>query len=146
MEQELPRFRRKLALIQTLFASTLMLATGCGTGAIYPVHGQIVDRAGNPVDGLKGGTVEFESMDKKGGAHGAIDEKSNFSLSTESPGDGAHVGKHRVLIMRPRGASPEMPNPPVVDPKYEKQETTDLYVTVEPRRNTIKLEVDLAKK
>lgn len=123
----------------------VIAAAGCGTKNIYPVSGQIVDKNGNPVIGLKDGSVEFESLDHKASANGRIDEKGNFRLSTEAPGDGAVFGKHRVQIMRPRG-SPETPTPPVVDLKYEDQKTTDLFVTIEKRSNVIKLEVDLFKK
>jgi hypothetical protein len=136
---------RPLAVHAAFFVLAMLLA-GCGTSGIYAVRGQIVDKNGNPVETLKGGAIAFEHLDKKGGAHGTIDEKGRFTLSTERPGDGAYEGKHKVVITRPRGASPEMPNPPVVALKYESSTTTDLFVMVEPRSNDLKLEVELAKK
>lgn len=132
--------------VHAVFCVVAMVLAGCGTSGIYAVRGQIVDKNGNPVEALKGGTVAFEHMDKKGGAHGTIDDKGKFTLSTERPGDGAYQGKHKVVITRPRGASPEMPTQPVVALKYESSETTDLFVTVEPKTNDLKLEVELAKK
>jgi hypothetical protein len=135
----------KLIAMQAVFCALLVVMTGCGTRGIYPVRGQIVDRNGTPVAGLKGGSVAFASMDKKGESHGSIDEKGNFTLSTETPGDGAYAGKHRVTIMRPQSGG-DVRTPAVIDPKYEDPATTDLLVTVEPRSNNLKLEVDLAKK
>jgi hypothetical protein len=121
-----------------------MLLTGCGEKTIYPVRGQIVDRAGNPIAGLRGGAVEFESVDTKSSANGSVDEQGNFRLTTSSPGDGAHVGKQRVSISRPY-FGPERPAPFVIDPKYEKFETSGLEILVEPKENVIQLKVELVK-
>jgi hypothetical protein len=121
-----------------------MLAAGCGQKSVYPVRGQIVDAAGNPIAGLKGGAVEFESVDVKSSANGSIDEQGNFRLTTSSPGDGAHVGKQRVAITRPY-FGPERPAPFVIDPKYEKFETSGLEAVVEPKENVIQFKVELFK-
>jgi len=118
------------------------MAAGCGQRLVYPVKGQIVDKQGNPVQGLKGSVVEFESLDHKASANGVVDEKGEFKLSTNAQGDGAHVGRQRVAIIRPYiGADRESPH--VIDPKYEKFETSGLTITIEPKTNVIKLEVDL---
>ena len=131
--------RRRIGLI--LLALTI-LSAGCAQRVIYPVRGQIVDKAGNPVAGMKGSTVEFDCLDAKSSANGVVDENGAFQLSTQTVGDGAHIGQHRVAILRlERG--PDIQVPHVLDPKYEKFETSGLNVTVEPRDNSIKLEVDL---
>jgi hypothetical protein len=122
-----------------------VLAAGCGKKEIYPVSGQIIDKDGNPVIGMKGGAVEFESLEAKTSANGSIDEQGNFRLTTLNPGDGAHLGKHQVAITRPY-YGPERPAPHVIDPKYEKYQTSGLEIVVEPKNNQIKLTVDLYKK
>lgn len=120
----------------------MILGAGCGQRLIYPVKGQIVDKAGNPVPGMKGSTVEFDCLDAKSSANGVVDENGAFQLSTKVVGDGAHVGKHRVAILRlDRG--PDVQVPHVIDPKYEAFETSGLTASVEPRDNSIKLEVDV---
>ena len=122
----------------------VFLAAGCGTRLVYPVSGQIVDKEGKPVTGIKGGAVEFESLDHQASANGAIDEDGKFRLTTLTPGDGAHLGKNRVLITRPY-FGPEQPAPHVIHPKYQKYQTSGLVVEVEPKNNQITLTVDLAK-
>ena len=130
------------------FVIGLFLAVGtfgCSERKIFPVSGQIVDRAGNPITTMKGGAVEFESLDHKSSANGSIDENGNFKLTTKNPGDGAHVGKNRVLIMRPYIGA-DQPSPHVLHPRYESQEATDLFVDVEPKDNVVTLTVDRYKK
>jgi hypothetical protein len=124
---------------------SITLLAGCGKRTIYPVSGQIVDKQGNPIPGIKGYSVEFKSLDNPTvSASGAADDKGNFKLGTETPGDGAYLGKHQVIIVGPRSAD-ERARPQVIDPKYESFETSGLTATVEPKSNVIKLEVELYK-
>lgn len=128
-------------------AMAILLATavvGCAKRDIYPVRGQIVDPDGNPITALKGGAVEFEAVDGKTSANSSIDEQGGFRLTTMTPGDGAHVGKNRVVITR-RYVGPETPVPHVILPKYEKYETSGLEVVVEPKDNVIAIKVELNK-
>jgi len=125
-----------------LAASTL---TGCAERKIYPVSGQIVDPDGNPVTEIKGAAIEFESLDFKASANSSIDENGNFSLTTQTAGDGAHVGKNRVAIIRAY-VGPENPVPHVIHPKYEKFETSGLEITVEPKTNVLRIPVEWAKR
>jgi hypothetical protein len=119
----------------------VVLAAGCGNKGIYPVSGQLVDPDGKPITGMKGGAVELEGVDVKASANGSIDEEGRFRITTEKPGDGAHLGKHKVAITRPY-YGPEQPAPHVIQPKYESLETSGLEITVEPRSNVIKLTVE----
>lgn len=123
----------------------LLLVAGCGERQVYPVRGQIVDRQGNPVTGLKDGSVQFENLENKSSAHGVIDDKGEFRLSTNTPGDGARPGKHRVAIL-PVDRGSDIKAPKVIDPKYESFETSGLTETVEKKDNVIKIQVDLYKK
>ena len=119
----------------------LLLLFGCGQKTIYPVSGQLIDPDGKPITGMAGGAVEFEATDVKSSANGSIDENGRFTLTTERPGDGAHVGVHRVAITRPY-TSPDTPAPYVVHPKYESFATSGLVVNVEPKTNEVTLKVE----
>jgi hypothetical protein len=129
------------------FFSALVLAcavAGCSQKQIYPVHGRIVDMRGEEIKGLKGGAVEFQALDAKMSANGAIEEDGSFTLTTKHPGDGAHLGRQRIAITRPY-FGPERPAPYVIAPKYEKFETSGLETTIEPHSNEILLKVELYK-
>ena len=123
----------------------LALASGCAKQTVYPVSGTIVDTDGNPIPELIGGAVEFESLEGKSSANSSIDDKGKFRLTSKTPGDGAEVGKNRVVITR-RYIGPENPVPHVILPKYEKYETSGLEVTVEPKNNVIELKVERVKR
>jgi hypothetical protein len=116
------------------------VSAGCNAKPIYPVRGRIVDPEGKAITGLKGGAVEFEAVDVKASANGPIEEDGTFRLTTERPGDGAHLGRHRVAITRPY-FGPEKPAPYVIDPKYERFDTSGLDVTVGPKDNEVRLVV-----
>lgn len=135
-------FAAKNTALAVIFSGLLL---GCGNRTIYPVRGQLVDTDGNPVKELVNGSVEFDGAGSKTSANSSIAEDGTFKLTTASPGDGAHLGKHRVAITRPY-KGPENPVPPVIDTKYEKFETSGLEVTVEPKDNDVKLTVQRVKK
>lgn len=128
-----------------LGTALLVLAGGCSGEGLYPVEGQIVDAHGQPIAELEDGTVEFEALEAPVSAIGDIDEEGYFRMTTKRPGDGAVLGKHRVLIMQPSVAADE-PVVQVIDPKYHAYATSGLEVTVEPKRNKIRLPVERAKK
>jgi len=117
------------------------LLLGCAQKNIYPVHGQVVDPEGKPISGMKGAAIEFQSLEAKLSANASVDDNGRFHLTTDSPGDGAHIGKHRVAIIRPY-LGPETPAAHVIDPKYERFDTSGLEVTVEPKDNRIQLKVE----
>ena len=71
---------------------------------VYPVNGKVVFENGEPL--TTGGVVLCESLDTLSDdmaimARGKIREDGTFELSTFADGDGAVVGKHRVLVSRP---------------------------------------------
>jgi hypothetical protein len=105
------------------------------------VEGQLVDPEGNPITGMQGGSVEFEALDAKASANGPIDENGRFRLTTRKPGDGAHLGRHRVAISRPY-VGPERPVPHVILPRYEDVEKSGLEVVVEAKSNNLTLTVE----
>ena len=95
---------------------TALLLAGCGEQNIYPVEGRILDTEGKAIPGLNGATVEFESLEAKVSASGAIQEDGSFRLTTKRSGDGAWLGKHRVLIAR-HYPNPDTPTPRAIPPR-----------------------------
>ena len=78
-----------LAFAQILGGLLLLALAGCGPRLLYPVEGQLLDKAGNPVTAMKGGSIEFQSREQKMSSSGSIDENGKFRLSTATPNDGA---------------------------------------------------------
>lgn len=121
--------------------------------SVRPVPKQLLHNTLRPQTGkvkeettLKGCSVEFDSLEAKKSATGTIDEHGKFRMTTQRPGDGAWLGKHRVLITRPETETDARPKPRIILEKYEKFETSQLNATVERQANTIKLEVERVKK
>ena len=118
---------------------------GCGgTRTIFPVDGKITDMDGQPIPGLGGHTVEFDSLDAKSSAIGPVREDGSFRMTTTREGDGAWVGKQRVLISRP-GSDTDAPPPRVIAAKYEEFATSELTIVVKPESNHLTLKVQKAK-
>jgi hypothetical protein len=126
-------------------ALLLLAAAGCGPRTLYPVRGRLVFPDGSPVTGLAGAAIEFEPVagEPKVGARGEIDGEGRFVMTSERPGDGALLGKHRVLIERVF-LDPERMAPRVLAEKYERFDTSGLEVTVEPKTNEVRLTVEPA--
>jgi len=122
----------------------LLGATGCGK-KYYPVSGQVLFKDGTP---LAGGWVFFQPVDPsvKTGSQGEIQADGTFQLMTEIKGDGVPEGRYRVAVKPPLAAKREGKNlpPPVIDPRYENPETSDLEFTVtrDPAHNVFPIKVD----
>lgn len=124
----------------------LILALGVGgcSSGLYPVQGKVKYSDGEDAKELAGGLVEFESVEGKNSARGEIRPDGSFEMTTERPGDGVWAGKHKVVVSG-KMPEPDKPRPPrVIDPRFEKYETSGLEVTVEPKKNQITLTVDRA--
>src|SRR5436305_3689968 len=80
--------------------AVLASLAGCGPAKYYPVTGKILDISGNPIDGLEGAQVEFESRELETSSVGQIQSDGGFRMYTEAPGDGVMPGTYRVLIAR----------------------------------------------
>ena len=108
-----------------------LVLSGCGTG-VAPVRGKLVYPDGSPATDLKNAQVVFEGVgaDGKGySAAGTIDETGHFVLTTEKTGDGAVLGKNKVLVY-PYIPDPERPPPKILDPKFEAFATSGLAADV----------------
>ena len=112
--------------------------SGCGPGhpQTYPVRGKVVFDDGAPLDE---GFIGFESTPASGlpiNARGAVGSDGTFMLSTFGDGDGAVVGKHRVLVRAQRQKFDDFEGnwefipEPVIHPRFESYETSGLEFTV----------------
>jgi hypothetical protein len=131
-----------------VFAAVLLSALGCGSGRrTYPVDGKIEFADGGPAKELAGGSVEFDLIDGKTTARGAITKEGTFRLTTYQPDDGALPGRHRVLI-KPPVLTHDAKGPPtdIMDRRYQTFQTSGLEATVDEKSNDITLKIERAKK
>jgi hypothetical protein len=131
-----------------LLSASLALA-GCNSHRTYRVDGTVKFKDGGDVARLKGYTVSCEAISpgpdgKMPSATGEIDAEGKFQLSTNATNDGAYPGKHRVALTPPIpfGDAPAAPN--VIAAKYKDLNTSDLKITVEPKRTAVTLELEPA--
>src|SRR5262245_26129388 len=113
--------RRLKYLDALLVGSSLIFLAGCGESrkeGLAPVTGQIT-YGGQPVPA---GQVLFYPADGKRRSSGAINQ-GKYELTSKNPGDGALIGKHKVVIegtetppvlpdVDAPGAVPPTPKPP----------------------------------
>jgi hypothetical protein len=116
---------------------------GCSSGQkpTYPVKGQLAWEDGSPAKELSGGMVIFQCDAEQMSARASIDPEGGFVLGTYTLSDGAVTGKHKVSIAQPAAETGEYRPLEIVDRRYESMGTTDLEVTIEPKRNDIVLKV-----
>lgn len=120
-------------------AALALVFAGCGGGQerTAQVNGKVTYN-NNPVTH---GTVTF--VPESGGppATGEIKPDGSFSMTTYSSGDGAVLGKHKVVIVAMEdmeGKLPEARNPtppPIVPAKYTSPSTTPLTTEVKDEDN-----------
>lgn len=133
--------RHNLPMV-ALLAFLSAALTGCGSDSFKtaPVKGKIIFN-GKPVPQ---GTVMFVPVTPGPTATGQINSDGTYSLTTFKKGDGAVLGKHKVVVdaknelpaVFPPGADPPTP-PPIVPDKYISHATTDLVAEVHDGDNTL---------
>lgn len=147
-------FYKRIATIGTLAALCSIMGCGDDRFAVYPVSG-VVTYNGAPMMG--GGSIAFVSMgDQKGkNAGGEIDELGNYTLYTNSPGDGSMAGEFRVVITQvveeepestPDGTTPPPPRPPVplekrIPAKYSDFQKSPLKAVVKKEKNELNFDL-----
>jgi hypothetical protein len=91
-----------------LLAGLVMLLAGCSGQA---TTGQVTGKVTHNGEAVTGGVVTFAPTGGTVGkpATGEISSDGTYSLSTYEPGDGAAVGRHRVLFAPPVPETPEQP-------------------------------------
>ena len=142
------RMSKLCALV--LVAATAAVVCGCGGGDLptYPVSGKVVFEDGQPL--TTGGVVLCESVDTRSegmgiNSRGKINEDGTYELFTFERGDGAVVGKHRVLVRAQRDADDYLKRGiiprPVVDERFEAYETSGLELNVDEGENEFQIVV-----
>ena len=126
-------------------ALALLLCSGCDGKGVYPVTGKVVYPDGAAATDLAGFTVNLESAELKVGANGEVQPDGTFSVGTYDVADGALPGKYKACITPPFSMAP-VPPPPIIDPKYGDPDNSGLVVNVEPKPNSITLEVQRFKR
>lgn len=127
-------------------AAMALFVTGCGGSAVkcVPVQGQVTVK-GKPAAGA---VVVFHPMNAVGDLeklrpYATVDEQGNFSVSCNTPGDGAPPGEYRVTIAWEVGAAksadPESAEfvPDRLNGKYSKPETSGLTATINATSNQL---------
>src|SRR5262245_55567471 len=134
----------------TLLGLVALWCAGCDSGkTIYPTTGTVTFQDGTP---LRAGTVSFQTMEKGTefrSARGDIHEDGKFTMTTLKAGDGAPLGKNRVIVNGPVDRAPRGPNyapPPVgqkVNKKFASYDTSELEFTVtkDASQNNFKITV-----
>jgi len=117
------------------------LTQGCGSKSEGPAAAQTVTAKGTLTAGgkpLAHYRVTFVP-DSNLPASSTTDENGKFTLGTNSPGDGAVAGRHKVTVVfvgPPDAPTPDMENykplkaPVEIPRKQQSAETTDLVVEV----------------
>jgi hypothetical protein len=83
-----------------LLGFALVLGLGCGSGKFAPVSGTVTMN-GKP---LAGALVIFSPIAREGsidagpGSSGKTNDKGEYTLTSDTGGTGAFVGKHRVSV------------------------------------------------
>lgn len=130
---------RRIPTCGVLVVITLVLA-GCGGSKIRtaPVNGKVTYK-NKPVPY---GTVTF--IPESGGppATGEIQPDGTFRMTTVTSGDGAIIGKHKVVIVAMEDMGDRLPEernptpPPIVPTKYTSPATTPLTTEVKDGDNS----------
>jgi hypothetical protein len=131
-----------------LCCATLLAALGgCARGP-YAVAGKVViEGEPGPTPELKDYLVTLQSVSAPIGANGTVQEDGSFTVGTHQAGDGAMPGRYKVSIMSPIPSSPEESRArSILDPKYERFETSGLEVEIKPQRNDVTLTVQRRRK
>ena len=124
-------------------AFCLTINGGCSSAGLYSVTGKVTDEAGQPIEGLTGSEVSFEGGSSS--SVGEIKADGSFTLYTNKPGDGVPPGDYKVYFPRRRIDS-EREAPQSIAAKFEKPETSNLEVKVEPKSNRFEFKVTRAGK
>jgi hypothetical protein len=141
----LPRTRDARGIRRLRWAGGLVLVAsaamaGCSrsdalpTYQVYDVKGKVLLADGTP---LNGGLITFVPKgDLPVSPSGEIGPDGTFSIVTGGSGQGAPAGEYKVRIETPQ--IPRAKNKkPVVPPKYNDEDSSDLAVTVRAESNQL---------
>jgi hypothetical protein len=130
-----------MSLLRFVFVAVifvlLVLTNGCGNNYI-PCGGKVTFDDGTP---LTKGTIRFTSSNLM--ATGIIQSDGTFTLTTLKEGDGLPTGEYSVSIIE---AAEETIDPvtsyvisskPLIDQKFEENETSNIRYSVKPETKEI---------
>ena len=152
MVQEIQRIMtirsKQLALVASAIMSCVCgsVFVGCDSRpTTYPVSGKIVWKGGEPARELNGGFVTLDSIELMVSALGPIGPDGTFKLGTFEESDGVPAGEYKVAVSRApaleeSGAWIPLPR------RYESIGSSDLSLTVEPKANSVTLELERAER
>jgi hypothetical protein len=132
-----------------VLAAAVLPLVGCGSNQMKTavVRGTVTYN-GKPVPN---GTVLFVP-DSGPTATGEIGSDGSYRLTTYRKGDGAVLGKHKVMVVAVEDMTNRLPEqrnplpPPIVPMKYTSLATTDLRAEVKDQDNTIDFNLEDDKK
>jgi hypothetical protein len=124
-----------------LLGGILALVGGCLRSGYYPVSGRVVDKDGKPIPELESWQIIFSLEEGVTSSEGELRADGSFEAYTFRPRDGVPPGDYRVYLPR-RHLDPERAAPAVLEPIYERPETSPLHATVEPKRNYFEFQVE----
>jgi hypothetical protein len=132
-----------------VLATSVLPLVGCGSNRMKTaVVRDTLTYNGKPVPN---GTISF--IPESGPtATGEIGSDGSYRLTTYRKGDGAVLGKHKVIVVAMEDMSGKLPEarnplpPPIVPVKYTSLATTDLRAEVKDQDNTIDFNLEDDKK
>lgn len=124
--------------VKIVFLLSVLSLLGCGEPRYFPVTGIVVDENGTPLKELSGATIVFDAVGQAVSAVGEIEDDGRFSLTSEVADDGCLPGEHRVTVGQVFSDG-DVPTARVIDPKYHDGATSGLTVTVEKKRNDLRI-------
>lgn len=113
-----------------LIAATLL--AGCAESERSDVTGRVTRHDGSP---LIGATVTARSRETGRWATGVTGADGEFSLGTETPGEGLPAGDYYVVIQEDRGETDR--RPATIPQKYAKPSASGLTLKVEPGQSAL---------
>ncbi|MCI0358924.1 MAG: hypothetical protein L0211_10635 [Planctomycetaceae bacterium] len=131
---------RRIIFARVVGALAVISMVGCGSG-LETVTGRVTFADGTPLDE---GTVicEMKEGDKIVMAQGNLERDGTFRLGTHTEGDGAAIGKYRVLVAARQLSDAERgTRPPIIDSKFGQFETSGLELEVKDGANELNITV-----
>lgn len=123
----------------TLLAS--LAALGCGSG--NPPTGYVTGKVYLDDQLLSGGSVLFIPTPTGQYASGTIQKDGSYTLTTFRDGDGAVLGKHRIMVSAVKEVKNEGdPVVPLTPPKYSNENTSGLEADIIKGDNVVDLRLN----
>ncbi|HVK16948.1 MAG TPA: hypothetical protein VM533_08355 [Fimbriiglobus sp.] len=135
------RIPARTALVALAALAALWAAAGCGgekRARTARVNGKVTYKG----KAVPNGTVTFIPASGGPSATGEIAKDGTFSMTTYSSGDGAILGKHKVVIVAMQDMGEKLPEervplpPPIVPNRYTNPATSPLTAEVQDGENS----------